>query len=154
MRAIVIALLLGLVTVVGCQQLQTKEASEENIVYEQDVNSTMLSKRAGQSESIAVSLERTNDSTMLFTIRMLENRRLEPTTVISYEVDGTRIAIPFAELIAEREEDMRTYEYQVDSDPDLFATDILPLFHIVEEGQAEVTIPLESVEVMESSELE
>jgi len=32
MRAIVIALLLGLVTVVGCQQLQTKEASEENIV--------------------------------------------------------------------------------------------------------------------------
>ena len=49
---------------------------------------------------------------------------------------------------------MRTYEYQVDSDPDLFATDILPLFHIVEEGQAEVTIPLESVEAMESSELE
>ncbi|MCT4787170.1 hypothetical protein ACFQO8_01495 [Exiguobacterium aestuarii] len=146
MRALVIVLLVGLMTIVGCQQLQTEESNEENIVYEQDVNEAMIEKRAGQSDAIAVSLERTNNTTMLFTIRMLENRRLDPTTVMSYEVDGERIAIPFGELIAEREEDIRTYEYQTDVDPDLFVSDTLPLFHLVEEGETEVTIPLEVVD--------
>jgi len=130
---------------VGCQQLQTEESSEENVVYEQNVDETMIEKRAGQSDAIAVSLERTNNTTMLFTIRMLENRRLDPTTVMSYEVEGERIAIPFGELIAEREEDMRTYEYQTDVDPDLFVSETLPLFHLVEEGETEVTIPLEVI---------
>ncbi|WP_214792970.1 MULTISPECIES: hypothetical protein [unclassified Exiguobacterium] len=146
MRALVIVLLVGLMTIVGCQQLQTEESNEENIVYEQDVNEAMIEKRAGQSDAIAVSLERTNNTTMLFTIRMLENRRLDPTTVMSYEVDGERIAIPFGELIAEREEDIRTYEYQTDVNPDLFVSDTLPLFHLVEEGETEVTIPLEVVD--------
>lgn len=146
MRALVIVLLVGLMTIVGCQQLQTEESNEENIVYEQDVNEAMIEKRAGQSDAIAVSLERTNNTTMLFTIRMLENRRLDPTTVMSYEVDGERIAIPFGELIAEREEDIRTYEYQTDVDPELFVSDTLPLFHLVEEGETEVTIPLEVVD--------
>lgn len=145
MRALVVVLLVGLMTIVGCQQLQTEESSEENVVYEQKVDETMIEKRAGQSDAIAVSLERTNNTTMLFTIRMLENRRLDPTTVMSYEVDGERIAIPFGELIAEREEDIRTYEYQTDVNPDLFVSETLPLFHLVEEGEAEVTIPLEVV---------
>ncbi|WP_214734512.1 hypothetical protein [Exiguobacterium sp. s154] len=145
MRALVIVLLVGLMTIVGCQQLQTEESSEENVVYEQNVDETMIEKRAGQSDAIAVSLERTNNTTMLFTIRMLENRRLDPTTVMSYEVEGERIAIPFGELIAEREEDMRTYEYQTDVDPDLFVSETLPLFHLVEEGETEVTIPLEVI---------
>ncbi|MGE6490362.1 hypothetical protein ACQKD4_01545 [Exiguobacterium sp. NPDC077395] len=146
MRALVIVLLVGLMTIVGCQQLQTEESNEENIVYEQNVDEAMIEKRAGQSDAIAVSLERTNNTTMLFTIRMLENRRLDPTTVMSYEVDGERIAIPFGELIAEREEDIRTYEYQTDVDPDLFVSDTLPLFHLVEEGETEVTIPLEVID--------
>lgn len=145
MRALVIVLLVGLMTIVGCQQHQTEESSEENIVYEQNVDETMIDKRAGQSDAIAVSLERTNDTTMLFTIRMLENRRLDPTTVMSYEVDGERVAIPFGELIAEREEDIRTYEYQTDVDLDLFVPETLPLFHLVEEGESEVTIPLEVI---------
>lgn len=145
MRALVIVLLVGLMTIVGCQQLQTEESSEENIVYEQNVDETMIEKRAGQSDAIAVSLERTNDTTMLFTIRMLENRRLDPTTVMSYEVEGERVAIPFGELIAEREEDIRTYEYQTDVDLDLFGSETLPLFHLVEEGESEVTIPLEVI---------
>ncbi|MBR3062563.1 MAG: hypothetical protein IKG65_09200 [Exiguobacterium sp.] len=145
MRALVIVLLVGLMTIVGCQQLQTEESSEENIVYEQNVDGTMIEKRAGQSNGIAVSLERTNNTTMLFTIRMLENRRLDPTTVMSYEVEGERVAIPFGELIAEREEDIRTYEYQTDVDPDLFVSETLPLFHLVEEGESEVTIPLEVI---------
>ncbi|MCC9621861.1 hypothetical protein LPB41_09185 [Thalassospira sp. MA62] len=145
MRALVIVLLVGLMTIVGCQQLQTEESSEENVVYEQNVDETMIEKRAGQSDAIAVSLERTNNTTMLFTIRMLENRRLDPTTVMSYEVEGERIAIPFGELIAEREEDIRTYEYQTDVDPDLFVSETLPLFHLVEEGETEVTIPLEVI---------
>lgn len=145
MRALVIVLLVGLMTIVGCQQLQTEESSEENVVYEQNVDETMIEKRAGQSDAIAVSLERTNNTTMLFTIRMLENRRLDPTTVMSYEVEGERIAIPFGELIAEREEDIRTYEYQTDVDPDLFVSETLPLFHLVEEGESEVTIPLEVI---------
>ncbi|MFN3631327.1 MULTISPECIES: hypothetical protein [Exiguobacterium] len=145
MRALVIMLLVGLMTIVGCQQLQTEESSEENVVYEQNVDETMIEKRAGQSDAIAVSLERTNNTTMLFTIRMLENRRLDPTTVMSYEVEGERIAIPFGELIAEREEDIRTYEYQTDVDPDLFVSETLPLFHLVEEGETEVTIPLEVI---------
>ncbi|MBR2679807.1 MAG: hypothetical protein IKE23_03465, partial [Exiguobacterium sp.] len=132
-------------TIVGCQQLQTEESSEENVVYEQNVDETMIDKRAGQSDAIAVSLERTNNTTMLFTIRMLENRRLDPTTVMSYEVEGERVAIPFGELIAEREEDIRTYEYQTDVDPDLFVSETLPLFHLVEEGESEVTIPLEVI---------
>ncbi|WP_214694484.1 MULTISPECIES: hypothetical protein [unclassified Exiguobacterium] len=151
MRALVIVLLVGLMTIVGCQQLQTEESNEENIVYEQNVDEAMIEKRAGQSDAIAVSLERTNNTTMLFTIRMLENRRLDPTTVMSYEVDGERIAIPFGELIAEREEDIRTYEYQTDVDPDLFVSDTLPLFHLVEDGETEVTIPLE---VIDSTNLE
>lgn len=145
MRALVIVLLVGLMTIVGCQQLQTEESSEENIVYEQNVDETMIDKRAGQSDAIAVSLERTNDTTMLFTIRMLENRRLDPTTVMNYEVEGERVAIPFGELIAEREEDIRTYEYQTDVDLDLFVSETLPLFHLVEEGESEVTIPLEVI---------
>lgn len=145
MRALVIVLLVGLMTIVGCQQLQTEELSEENIVYEQNVDETMIDKRAGQSDAIAVSLERTNDTTMLFTIRMLENRRLDPTTVMSYEVEGERVAIPFGELIAEREEDIRTYEYQTDVDLDLFVSETLPLFHLVEEGESEITIPLEVI---------
>ncbi|MBR3214952.1 MAG: hypothetical protein IKF69_00600 [Exiguobacterium sp.] len=145
MRALVIVLLVGLMTIVGCQQLQTEESSEENIVYEQNVDGTMIEKRAGQSNGIAVSLERTNNTTMLFTIRMLENRRLDPTTVMSYEVDGERVAIPFGELIAEREEDIRTYVYQTDVDLDLFVSETLPLFHLVEEGESEVTIPLEVI---------
>ncbi|MGI1820843.1 hypothetical protein ACRPK6_01465 [Exiguobacterium sp. TRN 1102] len=145
MRALVIVLLVGLMTIVGCQQLQTEESSEENVVYEQNVDETMIDKRAGQSDAIAVSLERTNNTTMLFTIRMLENRRLDPTTVMSYEVEGERVAIPFGELIAEREEDIRTYEYQTDVDPDLFVSETLPLFHLVEEGESEVTIPLEVI---------
>ncbi|WP_215143278.1 hypothetical protein [Exiguobacterium qingdaonense] len=145
MRAVVIVLLVGLMTIVGCQQLQTEESSKENVVYEQNVDETMIEKRAGQSDAIAVSLERTNNTTMLFTIRMLENRRLEPTTVMSYEVDGERISIPFGELIAEREEDIRTYEYQTDVDLNLFVTETLPLFHLIEEGENEVTIPLEVV---------
>lgn len=145
MRALVIVLLVGLMTIVGCQQHQTEESSEENIVYEQNVDETMIEKRAGQSDAIAVSLERTNDTTMLFTIRMLENRRLDPTTVMSYEVEGERVAIPFGELIAEREEDIRTYEYQTDVDLDLFVPETLPLFHLVEEGESEVTIPLEVI---------
>ncbi|WP_214700141.1 MULTISPECIES: hypothetical protein [unclassified Exiguobacterium] len=145
MRALVIVLLVGLMTIVGCQQLQTEESKEENVVYEQNVDETMIEKRAGQSDAIAVSLERTNSTTMLFTIRMLENRRLDPTTVMSYEVDGERIAIPFGELIAEREEDIRTYEYQTDVDPELFVSETLPLFYLVEEGESEVTIPLEIV---------
>lgn len=145
MRALVIVLLVGLMTIVGCQQHQTEESSEENIVYEQNVDETMIDKRAGQSDAIAVSLERTNDTTMLFTIRMLENRRLDPTTVMSYEVEGERVAIPFGELIAEREEDIRTYEYQTDVDLDLFVSETLPLFHLVEEGESEVTIPLEVI---------
>jgi hypothetical protein len=145
MRALVIMLLVGLMTIVGCQQLQTEESSEENVVYEQNVDETMIEKRAGQSDAIAVSLERTNNTTMLFTIRMLENRRLDPTTVMSYEVEGERVAIPFGELIAEREEDIRTYEYQTDVDPDLFVSETLPLFHLVEEGETEVTIPLEVI---------
>ena len=145
MRALVIVLLVGLMTIVGCQQLQTEESSEENVVYEQNVDETMIDKRAGQSDAIAVSLERTNDTTMLFTIRMLENRRLDPTTVMSYEVEGERVAIPFGELIAEREEDIRTYEYQTDVDLDLFVSETLPLFHLVEEGESEVTIPLEVI---------
>lgn len=145
MRALVIVLLVGLMTIVGCQQLQTEESSEENVVYEQNVDETMIEKRAGQSDAIAVSLERTNNTTMLFTIRMLENRRLDPTTVMSYEVEGERVAIPFGELIAEREEDIRTYEYQTDVDPDLFVSETLPLFHLVEEGESEVTIPLEVI---------
>ncbi|WP_214810940.1 MULTISPECIES: hypothetical protein [Exiguobacterium] len=145
MRALVIILLVGLMTIVGCQQLQTEESSEENVVYEQNVDETMIEKRAGQSDAIAVSLERTNNTTMLFTIRMLENRRLDPTTVMSYEVEGERVAIPFGELIAEREEDIRTYEYQTDVDPDLFVSETLPLFHLVEEGESEVTIPLEVI---------
>lgn len=145
MRALVIVLLVGLMTIVGCQQLQTEESSEENVVYEQNVDETMIDKRAGQSDAIAVSLERTNNTTMLFTIRMLENRRLDPTTVMSYEVEGERVAIPFGELIAEREEDIRTYEYQTDVDPDLFASETLPLFHLVEEGESEITIPLEVI---------
>ena len=145
MRALVVVLLVGLMTIVGCQQLQTEESSEENVVYEQKVDETMIEKRAGQSDAIAVSLERTNNTTMLFTIRMLENRRLDPTTVMSYEVDGERIAIPFGELIAEREEDIRTYEYQTDVNPDLFVSETLPLFHLVEEGETEVTIPLEVI---------
>lgn len=145
MRALVIVVLVGLMTIVGCQQLQTEESSEENVVYEQNVDETMIDKRAGQSDAIAVSLERTNNTTMLFTIRMLENRRLDPTTVMSYEVEGERIAIPFGELIAEREEDIRTYEYQTDVDPDLFVSETLPLFHLVEEGESEVTIPLEVI---------
>ena len=146
MRALVIVLLVGLMTIVGCQQLQTEESNEENIVYEQNVDEAMIEKRAGQSDAIAVSLERTNNTTMLFTIRMLENRCLDPTTVMSYEVDGERIAIPFGELIAEREEDIRTYEYQTDVDPNLFVADTLPLFHLVEEGETEVTIPLEVID--------
>ncbi|MBG0918015.1 hypothetical protein ACFO4U_08905 [Exiguobacterium profundum] len=145
MRALVIVLLVGLMTIVGCQQLQTEESSEENVVYEQNVDETMIDKRAGQSDAIAVSLERTNNTTMLFTIRMLENRRLDPTTVMSYEVEGERVAIPFGELIAEREEDIRTYEYQTDVDPDLFVSETLPLFHLVEEGESEITIPLEVI---------
>lgn len=145
MRALVIVLLVGLMTIVGCQQHQTEESSEENIVYEQNVDETMIEKRAGQSDAIAVSLERTNDTTMLFTIRMLENRRLDPTTVMSYEVEGERVAIPFGELIAEREEDIRTYEYQTDVDLDLFVPETLPLFHLVEEGESEITIPLEVI---------
>ncbi|QUP87598.1 hypothetical protein KD909_02370 [Exiguobacterium sp. PFWT01] len=145
MRALVIVVLVGLMTIVGCQQLQTEESSEENVVYEQNVDETMIDKRAGQSDAIAVSLERTNNTTMLFTIRMLENRRLDPTTVMSYEVEGERVAIPFGELIAEREEDIRTYEYQTDVDPDLFVSETLPLFHLVEEGESEVTIPLEVI---------
>lgn len=145
MRALVIVLLVGLMTIVGCQQLQTEESSKENVVYEQSVDEAMIEKRAGQSDAIAVSLERTNNTTMLFTIRMLENRRLDPTTVMSYEVDGERIAIPFGELIAEREEDIRTYEYQTDVDPDLFVSETLPLFHLVEEGETEFTIPLEVI---------
>ena len=145
MRALVIVLLVGLMTIVGCQQLQTEESSEENVVYEQNVDETMIDKRAGQSDAIAVSLERTNNTTMLFTIRMLENRRLDPTTVMSYEVDGERVAIPFGELIAEREEDIRTYVYQTDVDLDLFVSETLPLFHLVEEGESEVTIPLEVI---------
>ena len=145
MRALVIVLLVGLMTILGCQQLQTEESSEENVVYEQNVDETMIDKRAGQSDAIAVSLERTNNTTMLFTIRMLENRRLDPTTVMSYEVEGERVAIPFGELIAEREEDIRTYEYQTDVDPDLFVSETLPLFHLVEEGESEVTIPLEVI---------
>lgn len=145
MRALVIVLLVGLMTIVGCQQLQTEESSEENIVYEQNVDETMIDKRAGQSDAIAVSLERTNNTTMLFTIRMLENRRLDPTTVMNYEVEGERVAIPFGELIAEREEDIRTYEYQTDVDLDLFVSETLPLFHLVEEGESEVTIPLEVI---------
>jgi len=145
MRALVIVLLVGLMTIVGCQQHQTEESSEENIVYEQNVDETMIDKRAGQSDAIAVSLERTNNTTMLFTIRMLENRRLDPTTVMSYEVEGERVAIPFGELIAEREEDIRTYEYQTDVDLDLFVPETLPLFHLVEEGESEVTIPLEVI---------
>ncbi|MFY7868525.1 MAG: hypothetical protein ACOVQN_03415 [Exiguobacterium sp.] len=145
MRALVIVLLVGLMTIVGCQQLQTEESSEENVVYEQNVDETMIEKRAGQSDAIAVSLGRTNNTTMLFTIRMLENRRLDPTTVMSYEVEGERVAIPFGELIAEREEDIRTYEYQTDVDPDLFVSETLPLFHLVEEGESEVTIPLEVI---------
>ena len=145
MRALVIVLLVGLMTIVGCQQHQTEESSEENIVYEQNVDGTMIEKRAGQSDAIAVSLERTNNTTMLFTIRMLENRRLDPTTVMSYEVEGERVAIPFGELIAEREEDIRTYEYQTDVDLDLFVPETLPLFHLVEEGESEVTIPLEVI---------
>ena len=145
MRALVIVLLVGLMTIVGCQQLRTEESSEENVVYEQNVDETMIDKRAGQSDAIAVSLERTNNTTMLFTIRMLENRRLDPTTVMSYEVEGERVAIPFGELIAEREEDIRTYEYQTDVDPDLFVSETLPLFHLVEEGESEVTIPLEVI---------
>ena len=146
MRALVIVLLVGLMTIVGCQQHQTEESSEENIVYEQNVDETMIEKRAGQSDAIAVSLERTNDTTMLFTIRMLENRRLDPTTVMSYEVEGERVVIPFGELIAEREEDIRTYEYQTDVDLDLFVPETLPLFHLVEEGESEVTIPLEVID--------
>lgn len=147
MRALVIVLLVGLMTIVGCQQLQTEESSEENIVYEQNVDGTMIEKRAGQSDAIAVSLERkrTNNTTMLFTIRMLENRRLDPTTVMSYEVEGERVAIPFGELIAEREEDIRTYVYQTDVDLDLFVPETLPLFHLVEEGESEITIPLEVI---------
>lgn len=145
MRLLVIAVVLGLATIVGCQQTQTEETTEENVVFEQKVDDSMVDKRAGQSESIAVSLERTNRSTMLFTIRMLEDRRLDPTTVISYEVDGTRVPIPFGELIAEREGDMRTYVYQSDMNPDLFVPETLPLFYIVEEDEAEVSIPLEIV---------
>lgn len=144
MRVLVIALMLGLATIVGCQQVQDDPA-EENVVFEQDVDDAMIDKRAGQSESIAVSLERTNSSTMLYTIRMLEDRRLDPTTIISYEVDGTRVPIPFGELVAEREGDVRTYVYQADLNPDLFVTETLPLFHIGEEGEAEVSIPLEVV---------
>ncbi|MCC5891181.1 hypothetical protein [Exiguobacterium sp.] len=145
MRVLAIALILGLMTVVGCQQLQTEEVTEENVVYEQKVDEAMIDKRAGQSEAIAVSLERANSSTMLFTIRMLEDRRLDPTTVISYEVDGNRVPIPFGELTAEREGDVRTYVYQVDMNPDLFVPETLPLFHFAEEGKAEVSIPLEVV---------
>lgn len=145
MRVLVIALILGLMAVVGCQQLQTEEVTEENVVYEQKVDEAMIDKRAGQSEAIAVSLERTNSSTMLFTIRMLEDRRLDPTTVISYEVDGNRVPIPFGELTAEREGDVRTYVYQVDLNPDLFVPETLPLFHFAEEGEIEVSIPLEVV---------
>ncbi|MCT4795987.1 hypothetical protein [Exiguobacterium alkaliphilum] len=145
MRVLVIALVLGLMTVVGCQQMQTEQATEENIVYEQNVDESLIDKRAGQSEALAVSLERANSSTMLFTIRMLEDRRLEPTTVISYEVDGNRVPIPFGELTAEREGDVRTYVYQVDLNPDLFVPETLPLFHIAEEGETEVSIPLEVV---------
>ncbi|MFK3986941.1 MULTISPECIES: hypothetical protein [Exiguobacterium] len=145
MRVLVIALILGLATIVGCQQVQD-EPTEENVVFEQDVEDAMIEKRAGQSESIAVSLERTNSSTMLFTIRMLEDRRLDPTTLISYEVDGTRVPIPFGELVAEREGDVRTYVYQADLNPDLFVTETLPLFHIGEEGEAEVSMPLEVVD--------
>lgn len=144
MRALVIALIIGLATIVGCQQVQD-DPVEENVVFEQDVDDAMINKRAGQSESIAVSLERTNSSTMLFTIRMLEDRRLDPTTIISYEVDGTRVPIPFGELVAEREGDVRTYVYQADLNPDLFVTETLPLFHIGEDGEAEVSIPLEVV---------
>lgn len=145
MRVLVIALILGLATIVGCQQVQD-DPSEENVVFEQEVDDAMIDKRAGQSESIAVSLERTNSSTMLFTIRMLEDRRLDPTTIISYEVDGTRVPIPFGELVAEREGDVRTYVYQADLNPDLFVTETLPLFHIGEEGEAEVSMPLEVVD--------
>lgn len=145
MRVLVIALILGLATIVGCQQVQD-DPVEENVVFEQDVEDAMIEKRAGQSESIAVSLERTNSSTMLFTIRMLEDRRLDPTTLISYEVDGTRVPIPFGELVAEREGDVRTYVYQADLNPDLFVTETLPLFHIGEEGEAEVSMPLEVVD--------
>lgn len=145
MRVLVIALILGLATIVGCQQVQD-EPTEENVVFEQDVEDAMIEKRAGQSESIAVSLERTNSSTMLFTIRMLEDRRLDPTTLISYEVDGTRVPIPFGELVAEREGDVRTYVYQADLNPDLFVTETLPLFHIGEEGEAEVSMPLEVID--------
>ncbi|WP_047376411.1 hypothetical protein [Exiguobacterium sp. ZOR0005] len=145
MRVLVIALILGLMAVVGCQQLQTEEVTEENVVYEQKVDEAMIDKRAGQSEAIAVSLERTNSSTMLFTIRMLEDRRLEPTTVISYEIDGNRVPIPFGELTAEREGDVRTYVYQLDLNPDLFVPETLPLFHFAEEGEIEVSIPLEVV---------
>lgn len=147
MRVILLAVLIGLMTVVGCQQVQKDEATDENIVYEQDVEQSMIGKRAGQSDAIAVSLERTNSSTMLFTIRMLENRRLDPTTTISYEVDGNRVSIPYGELIAEREEDIRTYEYQVDVDPELFVTETLPLFHLAETGETEITIPLEVVDL-------
>ena len=145
MRVLVIALILGLATIVGCQQVQD-DPVEENVVFEQDVDDAMIDKRAGQSESIAVSLERTNSSTMLFTIRMLEDRRLDPTTIISYEVDGTRVPIPFGELVADREGDVRTYVYQADLNPDLFVTETLPLFHIGEEGEAEVSMPLEVVD--------
>ncbi|TCI29747.1 hypothetical protein EVJ33_08855 [Exiguobacterium sp. SL-10] len=145
MRVLVIALILGLAAIVGCQQVQ-EDPAEENVVFEQDVDDAMIDKRAGQSESIAVSLERTNSSTMLFTIRMLEDRRLDPTTIISYEVDGTRVPIPFGELVAEREGDVRTYVYQADLNPDLFVTETLPLFHIGEEGEAEVSMPLEVVD--------
>lgn len=145
MRVLVIVLVLGLATIVGCQQLQTEETTEENVVFEQATDELMIEKRAGQSESIAVSLERTNSSTMLFTIRMLEDRRLNPTTVISYEVDGTRVPIPFGELVAEREGDVRTYVYQADMNPELFVPATLPLFHVGEEGEAEVSMPLEVV---------
>lgn len=145
MRVIMIALVLSLITVVGCQQMRTEKVSEENVVYEQKVNDSMIDKRAGQSAAIAVSLERTNSSTMLFTIRMLEDRRLDPTTVISYEVDGNRVSIPFGELVAEREGDIRTYVYQVDLNPDLFTQETLPLFHIAEEGETEVSLPLEVI---------
>lgn len=144
MRALVITLIIGLATIVGCQQVQD-DPVEENVVFEQDVDDAMINKRAGQSESIAVSLERTNSSTMLFTIRMLEDRRLDQTTIISYEVDGTRVPIPFGELVAEREGDVRTYVYQADLNPDLFVTETLPLFHIGEDGEAEVSIPLEVI---------
>lgn len=145
-RILLAIIVLALLAIGGCQQLIGKERKQSDVVYEQPVDALSVQKRAGQSKDVAVSLERIDDLTMRFTIRMLEDRRLEPTTSIRYEVGGEQVDIPFNQLTANLEADVRTYVYETKIDLNLFSGETFPIVYILEEDLEEHVIPLEAVE--------